>query len=217
MSEQSFNLFFRYQVELEKIKNFLVELASNNELTLDNLQEIDLSFLSRISPESKDKTIYTNFYYFLVSFLIDDTPINRDIIDFLLEKLFTETNFSQMFFEDLSLQELNTLFYLKIDFTTITSEEELEEVVSFLSSLQDRIIDTPSTDLLLYYCHYVLQICQALTYEERLAYKDCFNTFLENCEALLDLRAAMLIADGTHPDEFPNDQPTIDDDANEED
>ena len=228
--EQSFNLYFRYQIALEQIKNFLVELASNNELTLANLQELDLSFLRRISPESKDKSIYTNFYYFLVSFLIEDTPINKDIIDFMLEKLFDETSFPQSFFEDLTIEELKTLFCLKIDFTDITSEEELEEVVSFLSSLQSRIVDTPSTDLLLYYCHYVLQVCQAMTYEERLEYKDCFNTFLENCEALLDLRAEMLIADGTHPDEFPpvedppvedppieNDDIIEDGNANEED
>ena len=69
-----------------------------------------------------------------------------------------------------------------------------------------------------------------MTYEERLEYKDCFNTFLENCEALLDLRAEMLIADGTHPDEFPpvedppvedppieNDDIIEDGNANEED
>jgi hypothetical protein len=77
----------------------------------------------------------------------------------MLEKLFNETSFPQSFFEDLTIEELKTLFCLKIDFTDITSKEELEEVVSFLSSLQSRIVDTPSTDLLLYYCHYVLQVC----------------------------------------------------------
>ena len=218
MGEQSFNTYFRYQVELEKIKNSLVELASNDELTLENVQELDFSFLSSISPESKDKTLYTNLYYFLVSFLIDDTPINRDIIDVLLEKLFDETSFPESFFEDLTLQELKTLFCLKIDFISITSAEDFEDIISLLSSLQERVVDAPSADLLLYYSHYVLQVCQAMTYEQRLEYKDDYNEFLENCDSLLNLREEMLAADAaSYQDTNPEEPSIINDNANEED
>ena len=128
---------FQLQINIERIKNSLVELAANNELTLSNLQnlELDFSFLSRISPNSKDKSIYLNLYYFLVDFLIDDIPVDDNIILFFLEKLFNETNFSEMFFEHLSFEEFTELFYLKINFTEVTTQEQLNNIIIFLSSL----------------------------------------------------------------------------------
>lgn len=181
------------RVYLGFMKNTLIELLQNNNFNKDSLnQKIDFSLLTQSELVLMNKTCCVNMYQFLLAICIQHRLYNNaTVLDDLLTKFFTETNFQQLFFNKmLSLEQCKRLFKINTIFFPL-SKTDLNNLKDFLYFVQLQVKDSEDSGLLLYHYSYVAQQCSNLPYEIVNSYRDILDNFYTDTYNLIQLNTKL--------------------------